>query len=84
MTERDEREERSLRRTEEVRVFGYGIVDCPVCGRRTFDSHWICAACGWEYDGVARGERSSCNGATVEEYRKAYEDALRTKQRRKQ
>ena len=61
-----------LRATREHLELGYKIVNCPVCGKETLDSHWICGHCGWEYDGITEeNEYSSCNKATVADYRKA-------------
>ena len=60
-----------LRTTREYLELGYKIVKCPVCGKETLDSYWICRNCGWEYDGITEeNEYSSCNKATVAEYRK--------------
>lgn len=60
-----------LRTTREYLELGYKIVKCPVCGKETLDSCWICGRCGWEYDGITEeNEYSSCNKATVAEYRK--------------
>ena len=59
------------RATREYREFGFRIVNCPVCGKETLDGHWICCHCGWEYDGTTEESRySSCNQATVANYRK--------------
>lgn len=60
-----------LRATEEYRELGYKIVHCPVCGKETLDSYWICQHCGWEYDGITQeGAFSTCNQAMVADYRK--------------
>ena len=60
-----------LRATREHLELGYKIVKCPVCGKETLDSRWICGRCGWEYDGITEeNEYSSCNKATVAQYRK--------------
>lgn len=60
-----------LRKTQESLELGFQIVNCPVCGQETLDSHWICHHCGWEYDGIAdENTYSSCNKATVADYRK--------------
>lgn len=60
-----------LRSTQEYRELGFQIVNCPVCGEETLDSHWICQYCGWEYDGTKEGNTySSCNKATIADYRK--------------
>lgn len=60
-----------LRATQEYREFDFRIVKCPVCGQETLDSYWICRNCGWEYDGTTEeNEYSSCNKATIAEYRK--------------
>lgn len=59
-----------LRQTVEYRELGFRIVPCPVCGGETLDSHWICRQCGWEYDGTTDDNcYSSCNQATVADYR---------------
>jgi hypothetical protein len=59
------------RTTEEYREFGYKIVNCPVCGKETLDDYFICPNCGWEYDGTTdENEYSSCNKATIADYRK--------------
>lgn len=47
------------------------IVNCPVCGNKTYDDFNICLECFWEYDGVTTGY-SSPNKTTVEEYRMHY------------
>ena len=60
-----------LRNTEEYLEYGFKIVLCPVCGRETLDSYWICHHCGWEYDGTTdENEYSSCNKASIADYRK--------------
>ena len=60
-----------LRTTREYRELGFKIVNCPVCGKETLDSHWICQHCGWEYEGtIKETEYSASNKATVAEYRK--------------
>ena len=60
-----------LRTTEEYRELGFKIVLCPVCGKETLDSYWICRHCGWEYDGtIEENEYSSCNKATIADYGK--------------
>lgn len=57
--------------TREYRELGFKIVTCPVCGKETLDDYYICPTCGWEYDGTTEEtEYSSCNKATVAEYRK--------------
>ena len=59
-----------LRDTREYRELGFKIVPCPVCGKDTLDSHWICKSCGWEYDGITEDDvYSSCNKMTVTDYR---------------
>ena len=59
------------RATREYRELGFKIVNCPVCGKETLDSYGICRNCGWEYDGtIEENTYSSCNKATVAEYRK--------------
>lgn len=60
-----------LRATKEYLELGFKIVNCPVCGKETLDDYFICPNCGWEYDGTTEEEvYSSCNRATVAEYRK--------------
>lgn len=60
-----------LRDTPEYKEFGFQIVNCPVCGKETLDDYFICPNCGWEYDGTAgENEYSSCNKATIADYRK--------------
>ena len=62
-----------LKNTDEYKKLGYSIVDCPICGEETLDSHWICENCGWEYDGVtAENDYSSANKSTVKNYRTEY------------
>ena len=59
-----------LRSTQEYQELGYRIVICPVCGKETLDSYWICQHCGWEYDGTMEERTySSCNKSTIAEYR---------------
>ena len=41
-----------LKETDEFKEYGFQVVNCPVCGRETLDSHWVCDYCGWEYDGI--------------------------------
>lgn len=60
-----------LRATREYRELGFRIVQCPVCGKDTLDSWWICQSCGWEYDGtIDENAYSSCNHETIADYRK--------------
>ena len=60
-----------LRATKEYRELGYQIVLCPICGKETLDSHWICQNCGWEYDGITEETNYSfTNQATPADYRK--------------
>lgn len=62
-----------LRETEEYRELGFRIVLCPVCGKETLDDYFICPTCAWEYDGTTEeNEYSSCNKATISDYRKTY------------
>ncbi len=57
--------------SKEYQELGYKIVHCPVCGKETLDSYWVCQHCGWEYDGITQeGVFSTCNQATVADYRK--------------
>lgn len=59
------------RATREHLEMGFQIAHCPVCGAETLDSHWLCRNCGWEYDSTTEeSEYSSCNMATVADYRK--------------
>ena len=59
-----------LRTTREYLEMGYKIVNCPVCGSQTLDSHWICRNCGWEYDGIIdRTNYSPCNKASIADFR---------------
>ncbi len=64
-----------LMNSEEYKSHGFSIVDCPICGRKTLDTFWICSGCGWEYDmfiDYAENEESLCNGCTPNEYRRQY------------
>ena len=54
----------------------YTVILCPVCGEKTLDNHSICHRCGWEYDGFSEDRYSAANGATLAEYRKAYEKII--------
>lgn len=66
-----------LRATQEYREMGSKIVNCPVCGKETLDDYFICPNCGWEYDGtIEENEFSSCNKATIVDYRKSKEILL--------
>lgn len=66
-----------LRATQEYREMGFQIVKCPVCRRETLDDYFICPNCGWEYDGTTdENEYSSCNKATIVDYRKTKEILL--------
>ncbi len=59
-----------IRETKEYQELGYAVVTCPVCGRETLDSYWICEHCGWEYDGTTEETLfSAANGTTIREYR---------------
>ena len=65
----------NLVNTEEYQKYGFSIVDCPICGRKTLDMFWICSGCGWEYDifiNYEANEESLCNGCTPDEYRRQY------------
>ena len=65
----------NLVNTEEYQKYGFSIVDCPICGRKTLDMFWICSGCGWEYDifiNYEANEKSFCNGCTPDEYRRQY------------
>lgn len=65
----------NLVNTEEYQKYGFSIVDCPICGRKTLDMFWICSGCGWEYDifiNYEANEESHCNGCTPDEYRRQY------------
>ena len=71
----------NLVNTEEYQKYGFSIVDCPICGRKTLDMFWICSGCGWEYDifiNYDKNEESLCNGCTPDEYRKQYLEVCRT------
>lgn len=64
-----------LANTEEYQKYGFSIVDCPICGRKTLDMFWVCSGCGWEYDifiNYEANEESHCNGCTPDEYRRQY------------
>jgi ribosomal protein L37AE/L43A len=50
----------------------YSRVICPICGEETFDNHWICPVCKWEYDGTEEHRYSSANGSTPRAYREAF------------
>ena len=66
--------------TEEYQKYGFSIVDCPICGRKTLDMFWICSGCGWEYDifiNYEANEKSFCNGCTPDEYRRQYLEVCR-------
>lgn len=59
-----------LKETDEFKEYGFQVVNCPVCGRETLDSNWVCDYCGWEYDGTLDEDSySSANKATIREYR---------------
>ena len=59
------------RKTQEYLELGFRIVTCPVCGKETLNDYFICPGCGWEYDGTTEEDvYSSCNEATVADYRK--------------
>ena len=65
----------NLVNTEEYQKYGFSIVDCPICGRKTLDMFWVCPGCGWEYDifiNYEANEESHCNGCTPDEYRRQY------------
>ena len=32
----------NLVNTEEYQKYGFSIVDCPICGRKTLDMFWVC------------------------------------------
>lgn len=51
----------------------YKVIPCPVCGNKTLDNYDICTHCGWEYDEFTENHYSAANGATMREYRRAYE-----------
>ena len=60
----------NLRETVEYKECGFQLVRCPVCGKETLDSYFICPHCKWEYDGRTQDdEYSSANEMTVKEYR---------------
>lgn len=54
---------------------GFKIVKCPVCGKYSFDDHYICRVCRWEYDSILDEEEYSLpNGTTLEWYKSVYLD----------
>ena len=58
----------NLKETVEYKELGYKIVKCPVCGKDTLDSHWICDNCGWEYDNTLDEDAHSvCNNMSINE-----------------
>lgn len=58
-----------LRETDEFKEYGFQVVNCPVCGRETLDSYWVCDYCGWEYDGTLdENSYSSLNKTTIRKY----------------
>lgn len=71
-----DKSEEDLMNTEEYKEYGFVIIDCPVCGRKTMDSFWICSGCGWEYDFLIDYDKdesfSGCNGTTLGEYKNVY------------
>ena len=65
------------RATREYRELEFKIVKCPVCEKETLDDYFICPNGGWEYDGITEeNEYSSCNKATIVDYRKSKEILL--------
>ena len=73
----------ALMNASEYREHGFRIVNCPICGRKTLDNFWICAECGWEYDAFIsydKDEKSLCNGATPQEYRRQYLKTLKERE----
>lgn len=52
------------------------VILCPVCNHKTLDNYAICKNCGWEYDGFSDDYYSAANGATLNEYRKAYHEII--------
>jgi len=58
---------------------GYRIIKCPVCGNETFNDYSICPHCQWEQDGTINEDLySSCNKSTIKEYRKIYNNTIKT------
>lgn len=49
------------------------VIFCPVCGNKTLDCHAICPECNWQHDGFPEDHYSAANGATLADYRKAYQ-----------
>lgn len=68
-----------LKQTPEFKEFGYTIVRCPICGKPTLDTCWLCSNCGWEYDMCAtiNEQYSYPNGSTVNEYRNNFQKKLK-------
>lgn len=54
----------------------YTVILCPVCGHKTLDNYDICTHCGWEYDDLPEDHYSTCNRATLRDYRAQYQKAL--------
>lgn len=59
--------------SEEYKEHEFWIIDCPICGRKTLDSFYICSGCGWEYDLFIDYDNdasfSACNRTTLGEYK---------------
>ena len=51
----------------------HSVILCPVCGNKTLDCHAICPECDWQHDGFPEDHYSAANGATLADYRKAYQ-----------
>lgn len=60
--------------SEELKLGGYSVIKCPVCGAKTLNNYYICPECDWEYDGTPEGEYSDVNHATLESYREKYKN----------
>ena len=56
------------------------VILCPVCNYKTLDNYDICHYCGWEYDGFPEDHYSAANGASLSEYRKQYQNAIRERE----
>lgn len=61
-------------RSDWVRHREYGVIHCPVCGRRTLSTWWICPRCGWEAEeNLMMEETSDANGGlSAAQYRRAW------------
>ena len=67
-----------IRETDEFKSGDFHIVTCPVCRNETLDNYWICAHCGWEYDGTHDEDaRSAANGMSIRQYRAIYPEKVK-------